>query len=63
MHTNIEIDEKLIREAMKISRLSTKRETVELALKELIAAAKRKRFLQLKGKVKWDTNLDKLRQV
>jgi Arc/MetJ family transcription regulator len=36
MRTNIEIDDKLMKEAMKATKLKTKKATVEAGLKELI---------------------------
>ncbi len=62
MRKYIDIDDKLINEAMKITNKSTKKETVEVALRELIAAAKRKRMIELRGKVKWKGDLTKLRR-
>ena len=61
MRTNIEIDDKLIKEAMKISKLKSKKELVNHALEELIRLDKRKKMLSLFGKVKWEGNLDEMR--
>ncbi len=47
MITNIDIDEELIAEAMKISGARTKREAVDRALRELIARSRRPRFRDL----------------
>ena len=43
MRTNIVIDNKLMRAAMKVAGTSTKRETVELGLRQLIDAAERRK--------------------
>ena len=61
MRTNIEIDDKLIKEAMKISKLKSKKELVNHALEELIRLHKREKMLSLFGKVKWEGNLDEMR--
>ena len=49
MLTNIDIDEDLIAEAMKVMGAKTKREVVDRALKELVARSKRTRFRDIWG--------------
>jgi hypothetical protein len=49
MITNIDIDEDLVAEAMKVSGARTKREVVDRALRELVARARRPRFRDFKG--------------
>jgi Arc/MetJ family transcription regulator len=61
MRTNIDIDDKLLREALKHSKLNTKKEVVNMALHEFVKHHKRKLLLTLKGKVKWEGDLDKMR--
>ena len=63
MRTNIDIDDKLMEEAMKISKLKSKKELVNHALEELIRLNKRKKMLSLFGKVKWEGNLDEMRKA
>ncbi|KXG77491.1 hypothetical protein AN618_10430 [Fervidicola ferrireducens] len=58
MRTNIVIDENLIKEALKLSGLKTKKEVVNLALKEFVENRKRKNLLELKGKIKFDVDYD-----
>jgi Arc/MetJ family transcription regulator len=63
MHrTNVELDEKLVSEAMKITRIDTKKQLLNFALGELVRKAKRKKILKLEGKVKWVGNLDEMRK-
>ena len=62
MRTNIEIDDKLLKEAMKISKVKSKKDLVNHALEELIRLNKRKKMLSLFGKVKWEGNLDEMRE-
>jgi Arc/MetJ family transcription regulator len=62
MRTNIDIDDKLMKEAMKISKVKSKKELVNHALEELIRLNKRKKMLSLFGKVKWEGNLDEMRK-
>ena len=61
MRTNIDIDDKLLNEAMKFTKLSTKKEVVNFALDQIIKYHKRQLLLSLKGKVKWEGNLAEMR--
>lgn len=49
MITNIDIDEDLVAEAMKVSGARTKREVVDRALREMVARARRPRFRDFFG--------------
>lgn len=49
MITNIDIDENIVAEAMKLSGARTKREVVDRALREMVARAKRPSFGDLRG--------------
>jgi len=62
MRTNIEIDDKLMREAMKLAHTKTKRETVEEGLKLLVRLRKQERIRSLRGTVHWEGNLDEMRR-
>ncbi len=58
MRTNIEIDDGLMAEAQKLAGTTTKRETVELALRELVGRHRQVGILKLKGRVHWDGDLE-----
>ncbi len=63
MHrTNIELDERLVKEGMKLFNKKTKKELVNFALSELIRREKAKGILALEGKVKWQGNLREMRK-
>lgn len=62
MRTNIEIDDALIQEALRVSGLKTKRAAVEAGLKVLIRLNKQKKILDLAGKVHWEGDLDESRE-
>lgn len=62
MRTNIEIDDKVMAEAMAASGLRTKRETVEAALRLLARRKRQASALDLFGKVEWEGDLDADRQ-
>lgn len=49
MRTNVVVDDKLVREAMRLTGTKTKREAVDLALRNLIARGKQKHILALAG--------------
>lgn len=59
--TNIDLDDKLVKEAMKISDYRTKREVVNAALRELVKRLKRKGILKFMGSGCWQGNLDEMR--
>ena len=61
MRTNIEIDNKLMDEAIKISGLKTKKETVELGLKTLVRLKKQENIRRFRGRLEWTGNLDDMR--
>lgn len=51
MATNLAIDDHLLTEALKISGLKTKKETVSIALKEFIQRRKQEEIIELFGKI------------
>jgi Arc/MetJ family transcription regulator len=58
MRTNIEIDDRLMAEAMAASGLSTKRETVEAGLRLLARRKRQTAARDLFGRVEWEGDLD-----
>ena len=62
LRTNIEIDEGLMRAAMRASGASTKRAAVEQGLQLLVDVHGQRGIRALRGKVKWTGNLDESRQ-
>jgi Arc/MetJ family transcription regulator len=60
--TNIDIDEKLIREARKLTRLKTKREIVHKALELLVRSETRKGILRYYGSGIWQGDLKAMRR-
>lgn len=61
MRTNIDIDNKLMNEAIKVSGLKTKKETVELGLKTLVRLKKQEGIKRFRGQLEWTGNLDDMR--
>lgn len=62
MRTNIEIDDELLQEALRVSGLKTKRAVVEAGLRMLLRLKRQEDILSLVGKVHWEGNLDESRQ-
>lgn len=58
MRTNIEIDDEVLKEVQALTGARTKREAVDVALRELVARYRRLDLLKLKGKVRWEGDLD-----
>ncbi len=56
MATNLDINEKLLDEALRIGRNRTKKATVEQALQEYIQRRKQQRILKLFGKIEYDSS-------
>jgi Arc/MetJ family transcription regulator len=61
MRTNIDIDDELMRKAMRLGGIDTKRGTVEAALRLFIQTRSQAGMRRLRGKVKWDGNLEESR--
>jgi Arc/MetJ family transcription regulator len=61
MRTNIDIDDALMAEALRQSGAPTKRAAVEEALRLLIQTRRQAGLRKLRGKVKWEGDLDAMR--
>ncbi|MBS9403755.1 type II toxin-antitoxin system VapB family antitoxin [Halomonas sp. TRM85114] len=63
MRTNIVIDDQLMAEALKASGYTTKKEAVEQGLKLLVRQSKQQEIRKLRGKIKWEGDLDEMRSA
>ena len=63
LRTNIEIDERLMNKAMKLTHTKTRKALVHLAVSELVQKKERKKLLQCEGQVEWDGNLREIRRT
>lgn len=61
--TNIEIDDGLIRQARKLTRLKTKRQIVDKTLELLVRSESRKGILRYYGSGIWEGNLKQSRRT
>ena len=62
MRTNIDIDDRLMKEAMRSGGHRTKRATVEAGLRMLIQVRQQSRIRRLRGKLRWEGDLNKSRR-
>jgi Arc/MetJ family transcription regulator len=58
MATNLAIDDNLLKTALAMGGLKTKKDTVNLALDEFIQRRKRQEVIDLFGKIEFDKNYD-----
>jgi Arc/MetJ family transcription regulator len=62
MRTNIEIDDRLMRQAMRCANSPTKRAAVEAGLQLLIQTRNKTKIRRLRGKIRWKGDLLKSRR-
>jgi Arc/MetJ family transcription regulator len=62
MRTNIEIDNKLMAEARKVSGLGTKKQTVEQALRLMVRLRRQQEVGAAFGRYRWQGNLARSRK-
>ena len=60
VRTNVVVDEELIRRVMRLYRLRTKREAIDLALRRLAGEDRTAKMFELRGSG-WDGDLDEMR--
>jgi Arc/MetJ family transcription regulator len=63
MRTNIELDDTLVKKAMNLTKISTKRALINTALEELIKSNTRKRMLKYIDSDIWEGDLMKMREM
>lgn len=61
MRTNIEIDDKLMADALRATGAKTKKEAVELGLRTLLDLRAQEKALELRGKITWEGDLNAMR--
>jgi len=63
MRTNIDLDDVLVKKAMKITQISTKKALINKALEELIKSNSRKGMLEYINSNVWEGNLKEMRAM
>lgn len=61
VRTNIVLDTHLLNRGLELTGLKTRRELVDLALRELVRHEQQKRLLELKGQIDWEGDLEAMR--
>lgn len=61
VRTNIEIDDELMEAALSLSGARTKREVVEQALTTLVRLKEQEQLRELRGKLVWEDDLERMR--
>ena len=61
MRTNIEIDDKLMKDALRFTGVKTKREAVELGLRTLVQLGRQVQVRKMRGKLAWEGDLAAMR--
>lgn len=61
LRTNIVIDDRLMRDALRATGAKTKREAVEMGLRLLLRLSKQAEIRQLRGKLEWQGDLNSMR--
>ncbi len=62
MRISIDIDDRLLQNAMRVSASSTEKATIEAALRLLVKTHGQTAIRRLKGRVRWKGNLAKSRE-
>lgn len=61
MRTNIVIDDKLMKDALRMTGIKTKREAVEAGLRTLLRLRQQEQIRRFRGKLNWQGDLDAMR--
>ena len=61
MRTNIEVDEEAILQIMKRGEARSRKMAIEVSLERFIRRLAQLELLQLRGKVRWEGDLDEMR--
>ena len=61
MRTNIVIDDKLMKDTLRVTGLKTKREAVEQGLRTLLRLRRQEEIRRFRGKLNWLGDLDAMR--
>lgn len=61
--TNIDLEDPLVKDGLRLYKFKTKKQLVNFALREAVRLAKQKKILELKGRVNWFGNLNEMRMA
>jgi Arc/MetJ family transcription regulator len=63
MRTNVELDDVLVKKAMELTQIPTKKAVIHKALEELIKSNTRKKMLKYFNSGAWEGNLKEMRTM
>ena len=63
MRTNVELDDVLVKKAMKLTNISTKKAVINKALEELVNSNIRKEMIKFMDSGIWEGNLKEMRTM
>ena len=61
MKTHIDLDEKLLDQVFQLGGFDTKKAAVNTALAEYVKLLQRRQLLNLRGKIRWEGDLNEMR--
>ena len=61
MRTNMEMDDLLMSDALRLTGARTKREAVEMGLRTLLRLRQQEEIRRFRGKLQWEGDLDAMR--
>lgn len=61
MKTHIDLDEALLKQIFELNKFATKRAAVNTALAEYLKLLQRRELLNLRGKIRWQGDLNEMR--
>ena len=61
MRTNVVINDELMKDALELSGLKTKKDAIEAGLKLLVQFNRLSKISEYRGKLKWTGDLDRMR--
>ncbi len=61
--TVIDLEDKLLKKAQRLTGINKKVEIVNYAIKKLVEQKEIEKILNLKGKIKWEGNLEEMRKA
>lgn len=60
--TNVELDEKLVSDGMRLTGIRTRKALIDHALRELVRRKGQRSILRLQGRIQWEGDLDEMRR-
>ncbi|OHB62666.1 MAG: transcription regulator of the Arc/MetJ class [Planctomycetes bacterium RBG_13_60_9] len=62
MRTNVVLDDELMKSALEVSGIKTKKKAIEEGLRLLIDVHRQEKIKAFRGKLKWSGDLDRMRR-